>query len=128
MKKGWNINTTRPITNKEQEVLDGINELLGDYPNEKIFAFLNIKCATEEGFFESMLKHAFLGFSSQNNILRSEVSILSNALFMAERCITKRKKETKTFKEHFKYAILKGLRIAQKCLNINDLLSEYEGE
>lgn len=122
----WSRERARPITCDEQEALDYIKKLLGEMPDEKIFAFIRIKCATEDGFFIKMIEHAFDGYSTQNDILREDISILSRALFMAERCIPSKKKQRVKFKETFKYAILEGLKIARKFLNIENTIKEYE--
>ena len=92
----------------------------------KIFSFIQIKCATEDGFFDKIMKHAFTGFYTQNDKLREEVSAISSALFMAERCISKQKKKQTKFKDSFRDSILKGLKIARRFLNIEDLTKEYE--
>ena len=123
---GWNKKRARPVTNGEKDALEYIEKLLDGSPNEKIFTFIKIKCATEDGFFDKMMKHAFAGFYTQNDNLREEVSTLSSALFIAERCITKEKKAQKKFKETFRFSILKGLKIARKFMNLDDIITEYE--
>ena len=116
----------RLITNEEQAALAVIKKFLGEMPNEKMFLFIKIKCATEDGFFDKMMKAAFAGYYTHNDNLKEEVSVLSTALFMAEMCIPKQKKKQAKFKKTFKYAILKGLKIARNFLNIDDVVAEYD--
>ena len=123
----WHENRARPITNDESDLLEYINNLLGSSPNEKIFAFIKIKCATEDGFFDKMMKHAFMGFYSQNDKLRRDVSELSTGLVMAESLIPKHKKETKKF-ETYKSAILRALKISRSFMNIDDIIEEYSNK
>ena len=118
-------NRARPITHDEQDILDYIESLLGSNPNEKIFAFINIKCATEDGFFDKMMKHAFMGFYSQNDKLRQELSDVSTGLVMAESLIPKRKKKTKKF-ETYKSVILRALKVSKSFMNIDDVIEEYQ--
>lgn len=121
-----NTKTARPITIKEQESINYIESLLGVNPNEKILAFIQIKCATDDGFFDKMLKYAFKGFYTQNNNLRDKLATTNYALYMAERAIPTTKKKQKKFKEHFKDVILKGLKITKNYMNIDDVIDEYE--
>ena len=126
-------NRSRPITNQEKENLDYIEKLLSNNdslmsPNELIFMFIKIKCATEDGFFDSMMKHAFSGFYTQNDKLRQDVHDLSSGLVMAELAIPKHKKKQKRFKELNKYSILKALKVAKSFFNLDDVIKEYESE
>ena len=121
----YHENKARNITIEEEETLSYIEELLGTFPEKKIFAYIEIKCATEDGFFNKMIKHAFTGLYSQNDKLRREVSELSTGLIMAESLISKRKKETKKFKT-YKSIILKALKISKNFMNVNDIIEEYE--
>ena len=122
----WNKKTTRQITNKEQEALNYIENLLRDSPNEKILAFIQIKCATEDGFFDKMLKCAFKGFYTQNDDLRDKLATTNYALYMAERAIPNAKKKQKKFKDQFKDIILKGLKVTRNYMNIDAVIDEYE--
>jgi len=124
----WNKKRARPITNDEKEALDYIEKLLDGSPNEKIFAFIRIKCATEDGFFDEMMKYAFAGFYTQNDKLRKEISELSTGLVMAELLISKQQKKQKKFTETYKHSILRALKIARNFMNIDDVITEYEAK
>ncbi len=121
----WNKQYARQRTIQEQEALDYINNLLGDSPDDKILSFIQIKCATEDGFFDKMLKTAFKGFYSQNDDLKDKLVTVSNALYMTERSIPKTKKIQKKFNQS-KDIILKGLNVLKSYMNIDDIIEEYE--
>ncbi len=123
----YDKNTTRPITNDEQRVVAFIEESLGDSPAEKMLYYVQIKCATEEGFFGRLMDAVFAGYQSQNSELVRSCSKLSSALLAAERNIPKSKKKQKGFL-YFRNILFNGFMIARNWVNCDDKVEEYRND
>ncbi len=116
----YEIKRKRDITIYESKILNEIEGLLGENATQKLLILVKIKSATEDGFFEKLLKASFDGFNSQNDELREKAATLSTALSMSVISIPESKIKQKKFKETFRHSILKGLNIAKSYFNIDD--------
>jgi len=121
-------NRARSRTTSEDDYINYINGALGNSAEAHILEYIRIMCATKHGFFERVFKVAFEGFYSQTNQVRKDLGSLSSSFIMAERAITKQKKSQTKFQEVYKGVILRGLKIASKFHNVDDLIEEYKEE
>lgn len=125
---GYGEKLSRKRTTFENQIIRKIESQLVNEADEKVLLYLEIKCATEDGFFEKMFKNAFRGLQSAYSKSIERESTLANALYAAERCISKQKKKQKSFKEGIKDQIYRGLKVARSFLRIDHVLEEYEDE